>query len=839
MVRNVSKLHLRRRAIDPIFDRASCSLQERVCVDAESQRPTRGAGAQPERQPLAVMLMKFKNQIAVLGRSSGGWHAFPIKESLVALGGIVLLMTMFVVQILSEGQRLTDYYTAMERSLESPARIWRVSVALQDAEIGQRGFLLTGRPEFLGRYERATRELSDSLRALEAVAGRPSLRPPLQRLVELVPAAVTELGRAITTYQQSGPAAATEIIAEGRGTGEVGEIRATIDEMLAIENRDMEALSVQIRAEAASSQAVLFILFGGILLAVLVSRVIGLAHIAAHKKTEADSREARQIAEAAQQGAEQANRAKSEFLTTMSHEIRTPLHAVIGTAEILLENGGLNLEQRQYLERIQVSGTALTNLVNDVLDLAKIEAGQVAMAPEPFSLETLIDNAVSIVRTTAQTKDLKLMVLLDHSFPPMLLGDESRLRQVLLNLLGNAVKFTDHGQVTLRVEHRGSTEAGEALRFSVTDTGPGIPKSEYERLFRRFSQISRSSGRSRGTGMRDGLVRLEERRSAGRSRGTGLGLTISKQLVALMGGEMGFESEEGRGSTFWFSVTLPQVEADIPVQPSVEHRDHQLCGPILVVDDLDQNRDLARKTLEAAGYAVDVASDGAQAVAAVQATRYELVLMDIQMDGMDGITATKAIRNLDHPAKDVPIVAMTANVFADDVKSFKAAGMNDHLGKPFKRKQLLEKVRRWLRSNPAANRLGAQSANFEKDPGAALDEKEIENLCLTMGRQWVIRGLFELKDQLKLTFEDVGVEPVDRDVLARQAHSLVARAGILGFSELARLCGVFEQACKRGKALGPPLSKARTAALQAQATIPQLLRTLNVHSPENHASSQT
>jgi signal transduction histidine kinase len=165
-----------------------------------------------------------------------------------------------------------------------------------------------------------------------------------------------------------------------------------------------------------------------------------------------------------------------------------------------------------------VSGTALINLVNDVLDLAKIEAGQVEMTPEPFSLETLIDNAVSIVRTTAQTKDLKLRVLLDHSLPLMLLGDESRLRQVLLNLLGNAVKFTDHGQVTLRVEHRGSTEAGEALLFSVTDTGPGIPESKYERLLRRFSQISRS---------------------AGRSRGTGLGLTISKQLVVLMGGRDG------------------------------------------------------------------------------------------------------------------------------------------------------------------------------------------------------------------------------------------------------------------------------------------------------------
>jgi signal transduction histidine kinase/CheY-like chemotaxis protein len=764
------------------------------------------------------MLMTFKNKIAIFGRSSGGGHLLPIKASLAALVGIIVLVTMFVVQILSEGQSLTDYYTAMARSLEAPAQIGRMSAALQDAEAGQRGFLLTGRQEFLSRYERATRELSESLRALETVAGRPSLKPALQRLVELVPATVAELGRAITTYQQNGPAAAAAIVAEGRGTGSLGEIYAAIDEMLAIENREMEALSAQVRAKAASSQAVLLILFGGILLAVLVSNVIGLAHIADHHKTELALREARRIAEAAQQEAEQANRAKSEFLTTMSHEIRTPLHAVIGTAELVLENGELNPQQHEHLERIQMSGTALINLVNDVLDLAKIEAGEVEMTPEPFSLGTLIDNAVSIVRTTAQKKDLKLSVLLDHGLPRALLGNEPRLRQVLLNLLGNAVKFTDQGQITLRVEHRGSTEAGEALRFSVTDTGPGIPKSKYERLFRRFSQISRSTGRGRGTG---------------------LGLSISKQLVALMGGEIGFESEEGRGSTFWFSVTLPQVEADIPLQPGVEHLDQELSGPILVVDDLDQNRDLARQTLEAAGYAVDVASDGAQAVAAVQATPYKLVLMDIQMDGMDGITATTAIRSLDHPAKDVPIIAMTANVFAEDVRSFKAAGMNDHLGKPFKRKQLLEKVRRWLRSELAAHCLGAQRADSGKDPGSAPDEKEIENLCSTMGRQWVSRGLSELKDQLEITFEEAGVEPVDRTVLARRAHMLISRAGILGFSELAQRCGVLERACKLGGPLGPPLSNARAARLQAQTAIPRLLRTVNVHSQENHASSRT
>lgn len=183
---------------------------------------------------------------------------------------------------------------------------------------------------------------------------------------------------------------------------------------------------------------------------------------------------------------------RPEFLTTMSHEIRTPLHAVIACAELLLENEDLKREQRHYAERIQVSGKALLNVVNDVLDLAKIEAGEFEITLEPFSLEILIDHSVSIVEATALRKRLKLTILPDHRLPPMLLGDEARLRQILLNLLGNAVKFTDHGQATLRVEHLGSTEAGETLRFSVTDAGPGIPESERDRLFERFSQISQS-----------------------------------------------------------------------------------------------------------------------------------------------------------------------------------------------------------------------------------------------------------------------------------------------------------------------------------------------------------
>jgi len=741
-------------------------------------------------------------------RSATRSQPLAVMAILLVVGGICLLVPMLVRQFLAEGQKQAEYYDALQQSIETRTKIWRLFEAVQDAVAAQRGFLLTGRQEFLGQYEQATRELPGSLQALEVRVSHTSLEPLARRLVELIPATVNELARAITTYQQSGPAAAAEIVAEGRGKEYMAEIRGAIDETLSIESRNVERLSAEVREKAASSQSVILKLFGGIILAVLVAGAAGLVYFAHRRRTEQDLRDAWQTAEAAQQEAEAANRAKSEFLTTMSHEIRTPLHSVIGSAEILLENDEIKLEQREYVERIQVSGTALLNLVNDVLDLAKIEAGEVEISAEPFSLETLIDNSVSIVRTPALKKGLKLIVQLDHRIPLTLLGDEARLRQVLLNLLGNAVKFTDHGQVTLQVEHRGSTQAGEMLRFLVTDTGPGIPTSKRERLFRRFSQISQS---------------------AARSGGTGLGLAISKQLVELMGGEMGFESEEGCGSTFWFLVTLPQAEADVSPQLSPEHVGLKLSGRLLVVDDLDQNRDLARKMLEPAGYTVDVASNGAEAVAAVQATRYELVLMDIQMDSMDGVAATKAIRGLNHPAKDVPIVAMTANVLAHDVKSFKAAGMNDHLGKPFKRKQLLDKVRHWLNTDSSGHRLAVQSATSKESPDPAFDKEALEELCSTMGREWVSRSLSELTDHLELAFKDLSPAARDRDVLARQAHLLVARAGFLGFSELAQLCSALEQACKRGEGLEPAWSKVRLAALEVQGIAAQLVQRLSVH----------
>jgi CheY-like chemotaxis protein len=267
-------------------------------------------------------------------------------------------------------------------------------------------------------------------------------------------------------------------------------------------------------------------------------------------------------------------------------------------------------------------------------------------------------------------------VSLDPHLPVALVGDEARLQQILLNLLNNAVKFTPQGGVTLHVGCDDGFGDGGIIRFSVTDTGIGIPQDHRKYLFQRFYQIN-AVAREYG--------------------GTGLGLAISKRLVGLMGGEIGLESEEGKGSTFWFKVPLPRAEESvIPSKLAGTTTQAGLSGRILLVEDLQHNRELAQMLLTNAGYQVDTAENGAEAVTAVQAKAYDLVLMDIQMPVMDGVTATKRIRELDHPANNIPVIAMTANVLPLQVTAFGEAGMNDHVGKPFKKAELLQKLNTWL-----------------------------------------------------------------------------------------------------------------------------------------------
>jgi len=371
--------------------------------------------------------------------------------------------------------------------------------------------------------------------------------------------------------------------------------------------------------------------------------------------------------------AEAASDAKSEFLANMSHEIRTPLTALVGFAGLLEGAPELSERSRAYVERIDRSGQALLAIVNDVLDFAKMEAGQVELAPAVIAPAQLIRDTLDLVADQASGKGLTLDLACD-ALPAHVLADGDRLRQVLLNLLVNAIKFTAEGGVGVRASYE--AEAGR-LRIAVTDTGEGVPEAQRDRVFQRFSQIDSSHSRRHG--------------------GTGLGLAICTHLVDLMGGELGLDSRAGAGSTFWFAVDAPTAEP----APAAEADDGSgLQGSlrsarVLVVDDVAANRELVRAMLEAVGHCVEEACDGAEAVEASGRARYDLVLMDMQMPRMDGLAATRAIRSDCPHNRTTPILALSANVLCSQVAACFEAGMDDHLAKPIAMVELLEKVAFW------------------------------------------------------------------------------------------------------------------------------------------------
>ncbi|MEO7410757.1 MAG: ATP-binding protein [Sphingomicrobium sp.] len=378
--------------------------------------------------------------------------------------------------------------------------------------------------------------------------------------------------------------------------------------------------------------------------------------------------------------AEQAARSKSEFLATISHELRTPLNSIIGFSHLVLtadaprEEEPLPPTARRYIELVRDASTTLLTVVDDVLDFSRIEAGGFELSPGPFRLRSMTDSAIEIVRTVAEAKGLVLVTEIAGDIPDDLVGDANRLRQVLLNLLGNAIKFTAHGNIRVIVDILDG-----AIRWQVIDGGIGIAADKQHLLFKRFSQVDQSIARRFG--------------------GSGLGLAICDRLVSAMGGGIGVDSEPGIGSRFWFRIPLPQARPVAPPlrlasQPASTNR-RILPSRILLAEDVELNQMLAVALLKRAGHSVVVVSDGAEALARVQTEHFDLILMDVQMPVMDGVEATNHIRALGGRYVQLPIIALTANVLPDEIARFRAAGMNDHVGKPIAVDVLQQMIERW------------------------------------------------------------------------------------------------------------------------------------------------